>query len=108
LVVSQFFVVIYSNFNYFDFIVVVVVVEQDFSVEPVVISYTKNGVDLGTCFEIDVASLDGRALFPHALTKNTSFECNFGQKVYFPFSTVELNCLQDLICDWIQCFGEES
>jgi len=46
-----------------------------------VVSYAKNGEDLGTCFEIKVEDLAGQPLFPHVLTKNCSFECNFGQMV---------------------------
>ena len=55
--------------------------EQDFEGDQVIISYSKNGEDLGTCFEIAADTLEGRALFPHILTKNCSFECNFGQLV---------------------------
>jgi len=52
----------------------------DFESEPVIISFSKNGEDLGTCFEIPVADLEGKALYPHILTKNTEFEVNFGEK----------------------------
>jgi len=55
---------------------------QDFTDDPVVISFAKNGDDLGTCFFVAAADLDGQPLFPHILTKNCSFECNFGQMVY--------------------------
>ena len=49
--------------------------------DPVNISYSKNGTDLGVCFEIEKESLGDEALFPHFLTKNTEFECNFGTQV---------------------------
>ena len=56
---------------------------QDMESEPIVMSYSKNGEDLGTCFEVEKSSLGEAALFPHILTKNTEFECNFGQNVRF-------------------------
>uniref|UniRef100_A0A2C9KQK5 SAP domain-containing protein n=1 Tax=Biomphalaria glabrata TaxID=6526 RepID=A0A2C9KQK5_BIOGL len=58
----------------------------DLESDPVIISYAKNGEDLGTCFEIPKEQLGENALFPHALTKNTEFECNFGAREgpYFP------------------------
>lgn len=46
-----------------------------------VMSYSKNGEDLGMCFEVEKEKLEDKALFPHILTKNTEFECNFGAKV---------------------------
>ena len=45
------------------------------------ISYAKNGQDLGECFQVERSSLEDKALFPHILTKNTSFEVNFGGRV---------------------------
>jgi len=33
------------------------------------------------CFEIEKESLGDQALFPHVLTKNCEFECNFGERV---------------------------
>lgn len=58
----------------------------DLSSDPVVISFAKNGEHLGTCFEVEASTLNGQALFPHVLTKNCSFECNFGQaeSPFFP------------------------
>jgi len=61
---------------------------QDFSGDSVVISYDKNGEDLGTCFTIEPSELADQPLFPHILTKNCSFECNFGQMVR-PFCIYE-------------------
>ncbi len=59
---------------------------QDLEAEPHTISYTKNGNDLGTCFEIEKESLAEAALFPHILSKNCELEINFGQREepYFP------------------------
>lgn len=45
-----------------------------------VISYTVNGKDMGTAFTVQKSDLDGKPLFPHVLTKNCTFECNFGQE----------------------------
>jgi heterogeneous nuclear ribonucleoprotein U-like protein 1 len=58
----------------------------DMTSDPVVISFAKNGIDLGTCFEVEASTLNDQALFPHVLTKNCSFECNFGQmeSPFFP------------------------
>ncbi|XP_052275721.1 heterogeneous nuclear ribonucleoprotein U-like isoform X3 [Dreissena polymorpha] len=54
--------------------------------DPCVISYEKNGTDLGTCFEVEKTKLGDKAMFPHVLTKNTAYECNFGamEEPYFP------------------------
>ncbi len=59
---------------------------QDMDAEPHVISFTKNGVDLGTCFEVEKESLAGAALFPHVLSKNCELQLNFGQleEPFFP------------------------
>jgi len=54
---------------------------QDFESDPISITYSKNGEDLGVCFEIEAATLEEKALFPHVLSKNCEFEVNFGQKV---------------------------
>ncbi|XP_059161035.1 heterogeneous nuclear ribonucleoprotein U-like protein 1 [Physella acuta] len=58
----------------------------DLESDPAVISYAKNGEDLGTCYEVSKESLGDNALFPHLMTKNTEFECNFGAREgpYFP------------------------
>ncbi|XP_060601216.1 heterogeneous nuclear ribonucleoprotein U-like protein 1 isoform X2 [Ruditapes philippinarum] len=58
----------------------------DLDSDPCVISYAKNGKHLGICFEFEKSELGEKAMFPHILTKNTSFECNFGSKEepYFP------------------------
>ncbi|XP_064490069.1 heterogeneous nuclear ribonucleoprotein U-like protein 1 [Ornithodoros turicata] len=58
----------------------------DLSVDPVVLSFAKNGEHLGTAFEVSKEALAGRPLFPHVLSKNCAFEINFGQqeKPFFP------------------------
>lgn len=45
------------------------------------ISFAKNGDDLGVCFPVQKSDLEEEALFPHILTKNVAFECNFGASV---------------------------
>ncbi|GFO50470.1 heterogeneous nuclear ribonucleoprotein u-like protein 1 [Plakobranchus ocellatus] len=55
----------------------------DMESDPVVMSFAKNGEDLGTCFSVEKDKLGEQALFPHIMTKNTEFECNFGARVYF-------------------------
>ncbi|CAH1792332.1 unnamed protein product [Owenia fusiformis] len=54
----------------------------DFTSDPVTISYRKNGKELGVCFEIAASELEGKTLFPHVLTKNCTFSCNFGNEVF--------------------------
>ncbi|CAN7995447.1 unnamed protein product, partial [Ixodes hexagonus] len=53
----------------------------DMDSDPVRLSFAKNGNDLGVAFEVPKATLAGQPLFPHVLSKNCSFEVNFGQKV---------------------------
>ncbi|CAN7995448.1 unnamed protein product, partial [Ixodes hexagonus] len=52
----------------------------DMDSDPVRLSFAKNGNDLGVAFEVPKATLAGQPLFPHVLSKNCSFEVNFGQK----------------------------
>lgn len=47
--------------------------------DPIQISFAKNGNHEGLAFEIPKEELEEQALFPHILTKNCSFEVNFGQ-----------------------------
>lgn len=42
--------------------------------------YTVNGKDLGFAFSVSKEELGDRALFPHVLSKNYTFVCNFGQE----------------------------
>ncbi|XP_018015790.1 heterogeneous nuclear ribonucleoprotein U-like protein 1 isoform X2 [Hyalella azteca] len=50
----------------------------DLDSEPMVMSFTVNGKHQGIAYEIPRADLNGQALFPHILTKNTEFKVNFG------------------------------
>lgn len=52
----------------------------DLDSDPGSISFSKNGKDLGECFTVDKSKLGEKALFPHILTKNISFEVHFGAK----------------------------
>jgi heterogeneous nuclear ribonucleoprotein U-like protein 1 len=72
--------------------------------ETVTMSYTLDGEDLGVAFTVPKAELNGEPLFPHILTKNSSFSCNFGQdEPWFPpsdnsFSLIgKLSVDQDLV-----------
>lgn len=53
--------------------------------DDVVISYSLNNESLGEAFRFSKSELDGKALFPHILTKNYAFVCNFGDEE--PWST---------------------
>ncbi|XP_012139478.2 uncharacterized protein LOC100875790 isoform X1 [Megachile rotundata] len=46
----------------------------------VVLTYTVNGKDQGIAFSISKQELGDKPLFPHILSKNCSFACNFGQE----------------------------
>ncbi|EFX66877.1 hypothetical protein DAPPUDRAFT_262452 [Daphnia pulex] len=48
--------------------------------ESVELSFSVNGETQGVAFTLPGEELNGRALFPHILTKNCRFEVNFGQK----------------------------
>lgn len=52
----------------------------DATSENVVMSYTVNGKDQGIAFNISKEELSDKPLFPHILSKNCSFACNFGQE----------------------------
>ena len=47
--------------------------------DPILISYTLNGVNLGIAFRVYHRELEGQALYPHVMTKNQDFLVNFGQ-----------------------------
>lgn len=61
----------------------------DMSSDNVEISYTVNGDNLGPAFTISKEELGDRALFPHILSKNCTFACNFGQEEPWSASTLE-------------------
>lgn len=48
--------------------------------EEFLISYTKNGENLGVAFTEKKEKLGENYLFPHVLCKNSTVEFNFGQK----------------------------
>lgn len=52
----------------------------DLESEPVVMSFTVNGQHQGIAYEISHSDLGDQALFPHIVTKNTSFRVNFGSE----------------------------
>ncbi|XP_035205798.1 uncharacterized protein LOC118180854 [Stegodyphus dumicola] len=48
--------------------------------DPIQIGFAKNGKFLGWAYKVNKSELQGKALFPHVLTKNCEFDVNFGQK----------------------------
>ncbi|XP_023345250.1 heterogeneous nuclear ribonucleoprotein U-like protein 1 [Eurytemora carolleeae] len=52
----------------------------DMGEEMVTMIFTKNGETQGEAYSFPRAELGGEALFPHILTRNVKFECNFGKK----------------------------
>lgn len=48
--------------------------------DTVELSYTLNGKEMGSAFSISKEELGDRPLFPHILSKNCTFVCNFGQE----------------------------
>ncbi|CAC5387390.1 HNRNPUL1 [Mytilus coruscus] len=58
--------------------VITAYIDYEMDEEEAYLSYAKNGDDLGICFQVEKSKLEGNAMFPHILTKNTSFEVNFG------------------------------
>lgn len=61
--------------------------------EPIQLSYSVNGEHLGVAADIPKEDLKDSPLFPHILTKNCTFEVNFGQKV------IELSTLVPVLFD---------
>lgn len=53
----------------------------DSNEENVLISYAFNGTKQEVAFEVPKSSLEDKALFPHILSKNISFEVNFGDRL---------------------------
>lgn len=58
--------------------VITAYIDYEMDENEVYFSYAKNGDDLGVCFQVEKSQIEGQAMFPHILTKNTSFEVNFG------------------------------
>ncbi|XP_066970862.1 tigger transposable element-derived protein 1-like isoform X1 [Macrobrachium rosenbergii] len=52
----------------------------DMDSEPITMSFSVNGRNFGKCYEVSHRSLQGKALFPHILTKNYTFKVNFGSE----------------------------
>ncbi|XP_064089255.1 heterogeneous nuclear ribonucleoprotein U-like protein 1 [Macrobrachium nipponense] len=52
----------------------------DMDSNPVTMSFSVNGRNFGKCYEVSHRSLQGKALFPHILTKNCTFKVNFGSE----------------------------
>lgn len=52
----------------------------DMTSDPIQIGFAKNGKFIGWAYKVRKSELQGKALFPHVLTKNCSFEVNFGQR----------------------------
>ncbi|XP_071974539.1 heterogeneous nuclear ribonucleoprotein U-like protein 2 [Engystomops pustulosus] len=48
--------------------------------DPVELSFSKNGTDLGQAFVVDKSTLGEQALLPHILCKSCTFQVNFGQR----------------------------
>lgn len=57
----------------------------DMDGEQYMISFTVDGSDQGVAFTIEPSELEGKALFPHVLSKNVKFEVNFGERAEGPF-----------------------
>ena len=53
----------------------------DFTGDSVVFSFSKNGEDQGTAYEVPKSDLAGKALFPTVNSRNVKFEVNFGKTV---------------------------
>ncbi|KAF4531870.1 hypothetical protein B566_EDAN000899 [Ephemera danica] len=63
----------------------VVTVYLDMSTPVVRMSFAVNGKDFGVAFEVPIEKLENKPLFPHVITKNCKFCCNFGsEKPSFP------------------------
>ncbi|XP_011314429.1 heterogeneous nuclear ribonucleoprotein U-like protein 1 [Fopius arisanus] len=52
----------------------------DMSGDAAIISYTLNGNNLGEAFKVLKTEFQDKPLFPHILTKNCEFVCNFGDE----------------------------
>ena len=61
----------------------------DMSADNIEISFSVNGNNLGPAFTVSKEELGDQALFPHILTKNCTFVCNFGQEEPWSSSTLD-------------------
>jgi heterogeneous nuclear ribonucleoprotein U-like protein 1 len=62
-----------------------VILLQDLDADVVTLSFTVNGEMQEIAYSITYSELQDRALFPHILSKNTKFKCNFGaENPWFP------------------------
>eukprot|EP00092_Neocalanus_flemingeri_P027163 GFUD01029458.1.p1 GENE.GFUD01029458.1~~GFUD01029458.1.p1 ORF type:complete len:378 (+),score=117.36 GFUD01029458.1:48-1136(+) len=50
----------------------------DFTGDQVIMSWSKNGEDLGPAFQIPKSELLNKDIFPHIISRNVKFEVNFG------------------------------
>lgn len=59
---------------------------QDFESNPthIEISYSVDGQHLGVAHSVEKSTFGSSPLFPHVLSKNVRFECNFGATTWFP------------------------
>lgn len=58
---------------------------QDFDGDVVTLAFTVNGEMQGVAYSITHSDLQDRALFPHILSKNTKYKCNFDvENPWFP------------------------
>jgi heterogeneous nuclear ribonucleoprotein U-like protein 1 len=58
---------------------------QDLDDDAVTMAFTINGEMQGVAYSITHSELQEKALFPHILSKNTKFRCNFGTEAsWFP------------------------
>ena len=68
----------------------------DLDSEPATVSFSKNGTDLGVCYEFEKTGLGEQALYPHVLSKNCEFTVNFGQLVSEMYCGAVQFCLKVL------------
>jgi heterogeneous nuclear ribonucleoprotein U-like protein 1 len=53
--------------------------------DDITMTFTVNGEMQGIAYKITQSELQDKALFPHILSKNTKFKCNFGNEdSWFP------------------------
>lgn len=52
--------------------------------EPKVLTFSVNGEPQGVAYEVSSEALEGKALFPHILSKNVKFSVNFSGEPAHP------------------------